>query len=144
MNTHEYGHIHADPDAFGKAIAARLTQSTDALPHDITERLKSARAQAVARRRVVAVEANAVEVSFSGAEASIQMGGEDGGWWNKFSALIPLFAWVTGLMTIGFIQDEMRADQVAEVDAELLTDVLPPTAYTDPGFAQYLQIKQNN
>lgn len=144
MNTHEFRQTDADPEAFGKAIAARLTQSTDALPHDITERLKAARAQAVARRRVVAVEANAVEVSFSGAEASIQMGGGEGGWWDKVSALVPLFALVAGLMTIGFIQDEMRADQVAEVDAELLTDVLPPAAYTDPGFAQYLQIKQNN
>jgi hypothetical protein len=33
----------------------------------------------------------------------------------------------------------MRASEIADVDAELLTSELPTTAYTDPGFAQYLK-----
>ena len=31
----------------------------------------------------------------------------------------------------------------AEVDAALLTDDLPPAAYADPGFAQYLKSSGN-
>jgi len=27
----------------------------------------------------------------------------------------------------------------AEVDSQLLADALPPSAYTDPGFAEYLR-----
>jgi Protein of unknown function (DUF3619) len=27
----------------------------------------------------------------------------------------------------------------AEIDAQLLSDSLPPTAYSDPGFAEYLR-----
>ncbi len=30
-------------------------------------------------------------------------------------------------------------NEVAEVDAALLTDDLPPSAYADPGFLQYLK-----
>ena len=32
-----------------------------------------------------------------------------------------------------------KNDEVAEVDAAILTDDLPPSAYTDPGFAQFLK-----
>jgi hypothetical protein len=33
----------------------------------------------------------------------------------------------------------LRASEIAAVDAELLTDELPPAAYTDPGFLQFLR-----
>ena len=36
-------------------------------------------------------------------------------------------------------QDEATAAEIAAVDAALLTDDLPPAAYTDPGFVQYLK-----
>jgi hypothetical protein len=55
-----------------------------------------------------------------------------------------LLALVAGLIAIGVMQDELRASEVAEVDAELLTDELPPSAYVDPGFAQYLRVNQSN
>jgi len=42
------------------------------------------------------------------------------------------------------LQDEMRAKEIAEVDAELLIDDLPPQAYTDPGFAQFVRANRNN
>jgi hypothetical protein len=33
----------------------------------------------------------------------------------------------------------LRADELAEVDSDLLTDDLPTVAYTDPGFVEYLK-----
>ena len=40
------------------------------------------------------------------------------------------------------MQVDNRANELAaEVDAALLTDDLPPAAYTDPGFAQFLKTK---
>jgi hypothetical protein len=53
--------------------------------------------------------------------------------------VVPLIALVAGLITISVMQDEDRASELAEVDAALLTDDLPPAAYTDPGFAQFLK-----
>ena len=44
-----------------------------------------------------------------------------------------------GLIVINSVQNDRRASEVAEVDAALLTDDLPPSAYADPGFAQFLK-----
>ncbi|MGI9133334.1 MAG: DUF3619 family protein, partial [Rhodoferax sp.] len=62
----------------------------------------------------------------------------------RFASLLPLLALIAGLLTIGFLQDQRRAREVAEVDAELLTDELPPSAYTDPGFAQFLSARRQD
>ena len=43
--------------------------------------------------------------------------------------------------TINTVLDEYRANEVAEVDAALLTDDLPPQAYTDPGFLHFLKLQ---
>ncbi|MFP5445277.1 MAG: DUF3619 family protein, partial [Betaproteobacteria bacterium] len=44
-----------------------------------------------------------------------------------------------GLVVINIAQDESSANDLAEVDAALLTDDLPPAAYADPGFVQFLK-----
>ena len=62
-----------------------------------------------------------------------------GGWWTRIGSVVPLIALVAGLITISVLQDEDRASELAEVDSALLTDDLPPAAYTDPGFAQFLK-----
>ena len=62
-----------------------------------------------------------------------------GGWWTRIGAIIPLIALVAGLIVITTLQEDSRTNELAEVDAALLTDDLPPAAYTDPGFAQFLK-----
>jgi len=47
---------------------------------------------------------------------------------------------VFGLIAINVIQDDKRANELAEIDAALLTDDLPPAAYADPGFSQFLKL----
>ena len=139
MNTQAGGQYRAGPDIFGKAIARRLSEGSESLPHDISERLKVARAQAVAKRKMPSVQVVASSISFSGAEAALQWGGDDNNWWNRIASFVPLLALVAGLVFIAVVQDEARTREVAEVDAELLTDDLPPAAFTDSGFAQYLR-----
>ena len=51
----------------------------------------------------------------------------------------PLIALIVGLISINIIQNDNRAGEIAEVDAALLTGDLPPTAYTDAGFLQFLK-----
>lgn len=118
-----------------------MAQGTDDLPYDITERLRAARVQALAKRKVVAPvrkAAPAPVVLQSGSSAILGRGG-DGGWWNAMVSAIPLMALVIGLFAINIAQDENGLNEVAEVDAALLTDDLPPEAYTDPGFMQFLK-----
>jgi hypothetical protein len=126
-------------DRFGRQVAARLAGSTTDLPHHVTERLRAARVQAVARRKLVNVRL-ASSVSVSGSVASLTFGDEGMSFWNRIGAALPLIALVAGLILIHTVQNERRASEVAEVDAALLTDDLPPAAYADPGFAQFLQL----
>jgi hypothetical protein len=125
-------------DLFGKRIAARLSDTGNALPHEVTQRLKAARMLALSKRNVLSPETAGTALSF-GASAALHRGGERFGWWGRLAATVPLFALVVGLLAIDLVQDEYWANEIASVDTELLTDELPPAAYTDPGFAQYLR-----
>jgi hypothetical protein len=119
---------------FGRQVAARLSAGTQDLPHEISERLRAARMQAVARRKVVLVPQAASFAVPNGRTAVI-----GGGWWTRIGSVIPLIALVAGLIVINSLQEDSRTNELAEVDAALLTDDLPPAAYTDPGFAQFLK-----
>jgi hypothetical protein len=133
-------HLHtaaALQDRFGRRIAARLAAGTAELPHDITERLRAARVRAVAQRKLGSLQA-ASGVSVSGGQASLSFD-EGPGLWNRIASALPLIALVAGLVAINMVQNERRASEVAEVDAALLTDDLPPAAYADPGFVQFLK-----
>jgi Protein of unknown function (DUF3619) len=126
-------------DRIGFKLAARLSDGTDSLPHDISERLRAARVQAVSQRKRVRVMQTAPAVVGAGKSSALLLGDDGPGIWGRMAALIPLVALVAGLFFIDTIQNENRAQEVAEVDAALLTDDLPPSAYTDPGFMQFLK-----
>jgi hypothetical protein len=143
MNMLADNQLQARTDVMGRMIAGRLSEGADTLPHNISERLKAARVQAVAKRRIVSLQV-ASNVSESGGELALNMSGREDGMWNRIASLLPLLALVAGLISIAVMQDESRAREVAEVDAELLTDELPPSAYVDPGFAQYLRVNHSN
>ncbi len=138
MNTtHQMSAMSAE-DRFGQRFAARLSDASDDLPHEISERLKAARMVALSKRNILKMETASGAISL-GQTAALHLGGEKFNWWGRMAALVPLIALVVGLMTIKLLQDEFLVDEIASVDAELLTDELPPAAYTDPGFTQYLR-----
>jgi Protein of unknown function (DUF3619) len=141
MTTHSLHTPLPLQDAFARKVVSRLSTAADDLPHDISERLKVARTQALAKRRVVKTVV-AHEVSVSGNTLVLNGGTDRQGLWGWLGSVLPLVALVAGLLTIAVIQDDMRASEIAAVDAELLTDVLPPAAYTDPGFLQFLRSNQ--
>jgi hypothetical protein len=143
MNSLANDQQQAHTDALGKMIAARLSEGAETLPHDVSERLKVGRAQALAKRKIVNLQTSG-EVTVSGGELALNLGGREDGLWNRIASFLPLLALVAGLISIGVLQDDLRASEVAEVDTELLTDDLPPSAYVDPGFAQYLRVNQSN
>ncbi|MGJ7496369.1 DUF3619 family protein [Variovorax sp. RT4R15] len=122
-------------EQFARRLVTRLSAGSAELPHDIGERLRVARQQALAHRKLAPARSTASVVVSSGGSAALL----GGGWWTRVGALVPLVALVVGLVTISALQDENRANDLAEVDAALLTDDLPPAAFTDPGFAQFLK-----
>ncbi|TFZ04720.1 DUF3619 family protein [Ramlibacter rhizophilus] len=128
----------AHTDALGRSLAARLSAGTEALPHDVRERLRAAREQALARRREVL--ASALPVRQARAAGGITgLGARALGLWGGVATALSGVALVSGLVAIHFLHNETRARQIAEVDAALLTDDLPPAAYADPGFLAFLR-----
>jgi hypothetical protein len=125
-------------DRFGRRVAARLSTGAHELPYEVSERLRASRVQALAKRKRVASLRTAVSVSASGGAAAMTAD-EQVPLWNLVASVLPLLALVAGLVLIHTIQNEHRANEVAEVDAALLTDDLPPSAYADPGFIQFLK-----
>ncbi|MEO8119486.1 MAG: DUF3619 family protein [Rhodoferax sp.] len=138
MNTSYQYQNQLAQDRFGLRIVARLSDAADDLPYDISERLRAARVQALGKRKV-SVTRTATVVTPSGRAATLTFGSEHLSWWNRIGAALPLLALVLGLIAISVIQNDNRDNELAEIDAALLTDDLPPTAYTDPGFAQFVK-----
>ena len=139
MNTNQ---LTASQDRFGRRVAARLSAGTAELPYEVSERLRAARTQALARRKRMAGLSPAKAGSSSGGAAALA-GDEGLTWWQRVASVLPIIALAAGLVAIHSIQNERRANEVAEVDAALLTDDLPPAAYADPGFIQFLQQTAN-
>lgn len=121
-------------EEFGRQVAVRLTAGSVELPHATSERLRAARVQALAQRKLAPQLRTAPVVVRSGRSAAL-----GGGWWTRIGSVVPLVALVAGLVAISVMQDDNRTDELAAVDSALLTDDLPPAAYTDPGFAQFVQ-----
>jgi hypothetical protein len=141
MNSQTLRSSEYDEDTFGKRITNRLAESEDQLPHDIAERLRAARVQAVEKRKQVLLQNSAVLYP-QGHSSSLTLGqaGGHSGWWNKLGAAGLLLILAAGLMVINVIQDDMGAQELADIDTAILTDDLPPAAYVDAGFAQFLKI----
>jgi hypothetical protein len=132
----------AAAERFAMRVTARLSSGTADLPYDISERLRASRMQALAKRKKAPAPVRLASpvVVQGGASAALGRGGkETGGWWSALVSAIPLTALVVGLVVINIAQDESSANDLAEVDAALLTDDLPPAAYSDPGFVQFLK-----
>jgi hypothetical protein len=155
---------------FALRVSARLNEGAAALPHDITERLRVAREQAVraaspkpvlvqqpASAPVLSPALSPVGVS-AGGPSLIRMPGAHGvgrdqgrsanesplTWGWKLASALPVLALLAGLWGI---QAYFRAEKVqaaTDVDMALLTDDLPPSAYADAGFAEFLRADAND
>jgi len=125
---------HAQADHFGRRLSARLDVGARGMDHAISERLRVAREGALARMAVQ----QGIAVSSQGAASVLSLGGSPSVW-TKVFGLMPVVLLLVGLFCIDSVQDQYRADELADVDVELLTAELPPLAFTDPGFIQFLR-----
>ncbi len=134
--TAEALHAEALEGQFGLLVAGQLHRAADTLPHDIGERLRFARERALAHaafaRRPAALPAAAV----LGRGTAVLAGPPS--LWLRLVAFLPLIVLVGGLV---LIQQHHLTEQIhvaAEIDTALLADELPPAAYGDPGFSEFL------
>lgn len=130
---------HLESEAlFARRVVRRLAQGEQELPHDVTERLRAARVRATEMHKsVLAQTARAAYAQNSILTASH---GDHPHWWQRLGAIGLLLVLIVGLYTISEIQADQGARELADIDAALLTDDLPPSAYLDSGFVQYLKV----
>ena len=140
MTTPNYSRDAAEA-RLGHEIATLLTAGTDVLPHDISERLRVSRLNAVEKLRQQHRLNTQVAQVQSGA-ATLSLSGDHLHWWNRLAAALPALLLIVGLFGISEAHDQSRAQELAAVDAALLTDALPPSAYTDPGFIRFVKMQE--
>jgi len=128
---------------FALRITAGLTELAAQTPASIDERLRFAREQALARareqRRSVAAPAP-VGVQRNG---TALLGGGGSPWWVRLAAALPLVVLLGGLALIAHRNTQVQIETAAEIDIALLSDDLPPDAYADPGFVEFLKAPQD-
>ena len=143
-------------DSLGRELALRLDALAQAhTAPDIAERLRFSRERALARARQIAMQpigsavvqqGRVAGLAWAGANAS-QSGTGFGGdetpaWWMKWASVLPLVVLVLGFILVQDLLSRADVHAAAEIDAALLVDDLPPAAYSDPGFAEFLRSRQ--
>lgn len=123
---------------FALRVAARLTERSQGLEADVGERLRFAREKALERARTSRV-ASATPTLGVSAAGVLLLGRSGSGWWMKLASVLPAVALIAGLLLIQQWQTDDQISAAAEIDAALLADDLPPLAYGDAGFAEFLK-----
>jgi hypothetical protein len=123
---------------FALRVAARLTERSQGLEADVGERLRFAREKALDRARASRAAGTSLPVGAT-ASGAVVLGRGGSRWWMKLASVLPAVALIAGLLMIQQWQDDDQISAAAEIDAALLADDLPPAAYSDAGFAEFLK-----
>lgn len=129
-------------DRQGRQLAAWLDDASESLPHDISERLRVARQQAVDKHLRIAAKsarAPAHQAQAQGDGTLVLGGGDERSFWPGLIAALAIILVMIGVVTIHTSVGNQLAEDLATIDSAILTDDLPPDAYADPGFAEFLK-----
>lgn len=125
--------MNADDTNFAYKVRHALNEHLDALPPETTSRLAMARQMALSRKKAqapVTVSQRALAGHFGAFFSFSSL--------SRAGVVIPLLALVAGLAGVYQFEQEQRIAEIAELDAAVLSDELPLTAYLDHGFNAYL------
>lgn len=130
----------AEMNLWGENLTQQLDLATQNIGHDISERLRIARVRAL-ESRPVPIRLLRYQTSLQ-THGSLTGSGDEGlNLWRILVSALPLVALVMGLILVQAIQQELVESDIASIDSALLVDDLPPDAYTDPGFLQFLKVQ---
>ena len=112
-----------------------LNAHAEHLPATTTDRLAAARQIALSRKKphapaTVQVAQRQVAGNIASLFSFVSLG--------RMAVVVPLLALVAGLAGIYQVEEQQRIAEIAELDAAVLSDELPLTAYLDQGFNAYL------
>jgi glutathione S-transferase len=125
-------------DRFGWQIRQWLNRSAMDVSPTVQNRLELARKQALSRQRKAARRVLVAETALA-AERFAKKTAPFDGWFSGFGAAMPALAVVLGLFFMSDAQMNGEARRLADIDAMVLGDELPISAYMDDGFSAYLK-----
>jgi hypothetical protein len=117
---------------FAHKVGARLTESVNSIPRDAAERLRASREQAIA-----AFRSDRQADLLGQSNGAVALGGMFTRWKPILASALPVMALISGLWLVDGLMD--NASDVAEIDLAILKDPLPPAAYADAGFLEFLK-----
>ena len=120
-------------------IRHALNENLDQLPAATTDRLAAARALALSRKKADAPVRSPVQEKRPLFDVRSLLASQ---WITRAAVAAPLLAMVFGLAGVYQVEREQRVAELADLDAAVLSDDLPLTAYTDHGFNAYLAEQQ--
>jgi len=132
--------MNTDDLNFAYKVRHALNEQLDTLPASTTDRLAAARAAALARKKADApLRVKQAEL----VTATVGAGGrffasQQFPWLTRLGVIIPLLVLVIGMGGIYHHEQQRRIAEIAELDAAVLSDELPLSAYLDHGFNAYL------
>jgi hypothetical protein len=122
---------------FAYKVRNALNENLDNLSPTTIENLAAARKIALSRKK----KNSPLRALFPKRVLATDGGGfftESFSWLPRMGLAIPLVVLVTGLVGIYQHEQERRINDTAEIDAGVLSDELPLSAYLDHGFNAYL------
>jgi hypothetical protein len=125
--------MNADDLNFAYKVRHALNEHLDNLPPATVDRLAAARKQALQRRKPESGLLVAGRRRAGPAAGLLSFS-----WAGRMGVVLPLVALVAGLSGIYQYEEQQRIAEIAELDAAVLSDELPLTAYLDQGFEAYL------
>ena len=136
--------VEAMQARFALRITAGLSElQAGSLGPDVDERLRFAREQALLRAREVRPTRLAAPAGVAQSGGTMALGPGDRPdatpWWLRLGALVPLAVLLAGLVLIDSQYTRAQIEAAAELDAAILSDDLPPEAYRDQGFVEFLK-----
>ena len=130
--------MNAQETDFAYKVRHALNEKLDHLPADVVDRLASSRKMALSRKKADSpLRALVRQNAFAGHVGNFFTNPATY-WLSRLSTVIALAILITGLMGIYHAEEQHQLQETATMDAAVLSDELPPNAYLDPGFKNYL------
>ena len=122
---------------FAYKVRHALNERLDDMPSATLERLAAARQMALARKKddkPLRVVLHQQVTAGPGA----RFFSHPSSWWTRLGVAAPILAGVILFFGLYQYEQQHRIIEIAAIDAAVLADEVPPTAYLDRGFDTYL------
>ncbi|KGW49913.1 DUF3619 family protein [Burkholderia pseudomallei] len=120
---------------FALKVRRALDERAASLPAATADRLAAARRAALARKKPDAAIVLVPALAGGAGTLELRPPGEPR---SSLARAWPLALLLAGLIGIAYWEDMQRTAELADIDAAMLSDDLPLTAYLDHGFNAYL------